>query len=55
MTSSEEELKLMSHYFETDMFNPEFKKIVMVAGGKEPNEKITAVVKFASEMGYMDF
>jgi hypothetical protein len=55
MASSDEEVAQMSHYFETDMFNPKFHDLVMVAGGREPNEKISAVVQFASKMGYMEF
>lgn len=53
MASPEEETKLISEYFETDMQHPEFLKLLQIAGGEEIDERVVSNVKHASNAGYL--
>ncbi|XP_055678927.1 uncharacterized protein LOC129787399 [Lutzomyia longipalpis] len=55
MDCSEEECEHLTYHFETDMKSQEFWDLSMMAGGDKTNEKITSVVKHASDNGYLRF
>lgn len=54
MACPEEECSQLAEHFEKDMHNPEFEKLAMICGGEDVSERITGVVKHASEKGYME-
>jgi hypothetical protein len=55
MACSEEECKLLSDSFDTDIFSDEALKIGMEAGGRAVDERVFGVVKHAFEKNYMGF
>uniref|UniRef100_A0A182U635 CHK domain-containing protein n=1 Tax=Anopheles melas TaxID=34690 RepID=A0A182U635_9DIPT len=54
MMSSEEEVIEVSGYFEQDIHCEGFRRCALTMGGDVVNRRITAVMRHASKMGYMD-
>ncbi|XP_035894959.1 uncharacterized protein LOC118504524 [Anopheles stephensi] len=54
MMSSEEECAELNSYFEQDVHCEGFRRCTLTVGGNEVNRRITAVMRHASQMGYMD-
>uniref|UniRef100_A0A182VYH7 CHK domain-containing protein n=1 Tax=Anopheles minimus TaxID=112268 RepID=A0A182VYH7_9DIPT len=54
MMSSEEECAEISGYFEQDIHSEGFRRCTLTIGGNVVNRRITAVMRHASKMGYMD-
>lgn len=54
MTCPEDECNELSTLFESNMNDPKFKELAMIAGGQFSNERITDVIKHASKLGYME-
>ncbi|XP_053658851.1 uncharacterized protein LOC128707919 [Anopheles marshallii] len=54
MMSSEQECAEISGYFEQDIHSEGFRRCTLTIGGDVVNRRITAVMRHASKMGYMD-
>ncbi|XP_053679373.1 uncharacterized protein LOC128730353 [Anopheles nili] len=54
MMSSEEECAEINSYFEQDIHCEGFRRCALKNGGDRANRRITAVMRHASRMGYMD-
>uniref|UniRef100_A0A182JBX6 CHK domain-containing protein n=1 Tax=Anopheles atroparvus TaxID=41427 RepID=A0A182JBX6_ANOAO len=54
MMGSEEECEEMSGFFEQDIHSDGFRRCALTIGGDRVNRRITAVMRHASQMGYMD-
>uniref|UniRef100_A0A182NDU0 CHK domain-containing protein n=1 Tax=Anopheles dirus TaxID=7168 RepID=A0A182NDU0_9DIPT len=54
MMCSEEECAEINGYFEQDIHCEGFRRCALTIGGNEVNRRITAVMRHASKMGYMD-
>uniref|UniRef100_A0A182P4I8 CHK domain-containing protein n=1 Tax=Anopheles epiroticus TaxID=199890 RepID=A0A182P4I8_9DIPT len=54
MMSSKEEVEEISGYFEQDINCEGFRRCALTMGGDVVNRRITAVMRHASKMGYMD-
>ncbi len=54
MACPEDECAKLTEEFEKDMYSEEFKQIVLTCGGKEVDERIVAVLRNASKLGFME-
>lgn len=54
MACSEDECAQITAEFEKDMHSAELKEITLTCGGKEVDERIVAVLRHASKLGFMD-
>jgi hypothetical protein len=52
MACPEEECQLLSHYFETDLYHPELRRITQICGGKDVDDRILGISYHAYEKGY---
>lgn len=54
MTCPEDECAKIAELFENDILSPKLKELTITCGGKETDERIVAVLRHASELGYME-
>ncbi|KAJ6649590.1 hypothetical protein Bhyg_04828 [Pseudolycoriella hygida] len=54
MVCAEDECAKIAAAFEKDMFSEELKQLLLTCGGKEVDQRIIAVLRNASELGFMD-
>lgn len=53
LLTSKEETNQVSHLFEKNMFDKEYRTFALVVGGDAANERIVGNMIHASKMGYM--
>lgn len=54
MACSEDECLRLTEEFDKDVFSEEVKRILLICGGKEIDDRIFAVLRNASELGFME-
>lgn len=54
MSCSEDECSKIAEQFERDVYSKELKELSLICGGKETDQRIVAILRHATELGYME-